>query len=299
LVAPTSHAGGASEAEQLFREGRRLVQAGDYPAACPKFAESERIEPAPGTLLNLADCEEHARQLVSAREHFGLAASGFPRGDSRRDVAMQRAAALEARLAHLTLRLAETAPAGTVVRKGGVVVDGATLGQPQPADPGDVKIVVSAAGHVDQVYPLTLGEGAHTEVSLDVGDVSTGNPSSTGAKHAPIPIKTIGIVLLGVGGAGLATGAVTGLLALTKAHIVKDHCDATYHCDAEGVSAASSGETFATVSTVTLIAGGVLAAAGGSLLLLGRKNKSHRVGAAAVVPLVGPGVGGVGVSGAF
>ncbi|MFO0567610.1 MAG: hypothetical protein U0263_18270 [Polyangiaceae bacterium] len=49
----------ATAAEALFNAGRDAVKAGDYPTACAKFRESNRLDPAPGTVLNLADCEEH------------------------------------------------------------------------------------------------------------------------------------------------------------------------------------------------------------------------------------------------
>jgi hypothetical protein len=47
----------SSFAEGLFTEGKALMQAGDYEAACPKLSESDRLEPALGTKLNLASCE--------------------------------------------------------------------------------------------------------------------------------------------------------------------------------------------------------------------------------------------------
>jgi len=34
-------------AEALFEEGRRLVAAGSFAEACPKFADSERLDPSP------------------------------------------------------------------------------------------------------------------------------------------------------------------------------------------------------------------------------------------------------------
>ena len=53
-------------AEALFEAGRQAATRGDWTTACPKFAESQRLDPAPGTLLNLADCEEHLGHLASA-----------------------------------------------------------------------------------------------------------------------------------------------------------------------------------------------------------------------------------------
>src|SRR5262245_32765336 len=61
-----------SQAEILFREGRAASRAGDWTTACAKFAESHRLDPAPGTRLNLARCEEvaghPARALAMYRE---------------------------------------------------------------------------------------------------------------------------------------------------------------------------------------------------------------------------------------
>ena len=57
-------------ADALFQEGRRLLDAGDATAACPKFEESQRLDPGLGTLLNLADCYERTSRLALALAPF-------------------------------------------------------------------------------------------------------------------------------------------------------------------------------------------------------------------------------------
>lgn len=49
-------------AESLFRKGRELMDAEQFGAACPKLAESQRLDPNLATQLNLGACYEFTRQ---------------------------------------------------------------------------------------------------------------------------------------------------------------------------------------------------------------------------------------------
>jgi hypothetical protein len=292
----------AGEAERLFREGRALMDAGNMAAACPKFTESEKLDPAPGTLLSLADCEERSQAYVRAREHYQLAGSGFPKKDPRRAFAAARAQTLDKRVAHLTLRLAPGAPADTVVRFHGpspdwapnpdVTIASADLGNDRVVDPGDFRVTVTAKGHADNVQTFNLAEGETREVPVELGPLEKSPPPA--ARPAvvatePLPKtpsgrRTLALALLGAGGVGLVVGGITGILAAGKAGTVKDHCTSDYLCDPTGVDAASSGKTFATVSTVGLVAGAVLAGVGAYLFFARPAAKKSSWKLAAVLP---------------
>src|SRR5258708_39530923 len=101
LLAGASNAGaqGASDAataQALFDAGRTLMSAGNYAAACPKLADSQRLDPGAGTLMNLAACYEKNGQTASAWATFleaapAARAGGHPEWEAH---AKERAAAL-------------------------------------------------------------------------------------------------------------------------------------------------------------------------------------------------------------
>jgi hypothetical protein len=111
----------------------------------------------------------------------------------------------------------------------------------------------------------------------------------SGAKATGGAQRTLAFVAFGVGGAGLAAGAITGAIALGKKNDLHAACPNYPGCPEQNATRAgdlsSSASTFATVSTVSFIAGGVFVAAGAVLLLLQPKRAASplaRVGASGV-----------------
>src|SRR5580698_2670520 len=101
--APDARAQSSSDqaaAEALFKQGRDLMASGQYAEACPKLAESERLDPAPGTLLNLATCYERNGQVASAWVTYKEAATVARKADQpeRAQLARRKAAELEPKL---------------------------------------------------------------------------------------------------------------------------------------------------------------------------------------------------------
>ena len=71
-------------AQSLFDEGRILLEADRPREACPKFAESQRLDPGGGTLLNLALCLELSGKTGSAWARYQEARAIAAR-DGRKD----------------------------------------------------------------------------------------------------------------------------------------------------------------------------------------------------------------------
>src|SRR5262245_28993804 len=65
-AAPASAQPAGAQAEALFRQGRELLAAGKVAEACTAFEESQKVDPAVTTLLNLASCREMNSQLATA-----------------------------------------------------------------------------------------------------------------------------------------------------------------------------------------------------------------------------------------
>lgn len=282
-------------AEALFRRGRESLQSGDVAGACELFAESLRLDPAAGTLLNLATCEERLGRLAAAWEHYRRALDLLPAADPRISVARERVAALEPRLPRLTVSAPVALPAGASVLRDGVSLGLPSLGVAIPVDPGDHTIVVRMAGRRDAVVEVELTEGELRSVEVAPGE-ATGTPDGPAAGASPPPpirpsspsrpLRPLGVVALGVGAAAIATGAITGVLALGRASVIQDqsHCDDELRCDQEGVDAAGEGSTLATVSTIGFVVGGVAAVAGVVMLLLPGGRESSGQGALRVRP---------------
>lgn len=300
-------------AEALFEAGRQAATRGDWATACPKFAESERLDPAAGTLLNLADCEEHLGHLAAAWDAWHEAIASLAPGDDRIGQARKRAAALDARIPRLTVRLAPDAPAGATVHRDAVELGAASLGIPLPVDPGAHVVRVETAGHEPSSTSVTLAEGESRAIDVSAGAaIAPEPPALQPAPAAPAPpppameapplppahpvLRTTGFVLGIAGLASLAAGATTGALAFAQKSTVQNHCPDPRGCDQAGLDAAHSGHTYATVSDVTFVAGGALLAAGAALVLL---NPARPPPTTSWTLAPAPGGASIGVHGSF
>ena len=310
----------AAAAEALFDEARRLLASGDVKAACPKFAESYRLDPALGALLNLAACHEKEGRVATAWSEYRDAEVQAlkARDDKRAAYAKKQAAALEPRLPHLAVAVTET-PRGFAVTRNGAPMGEASFGMLLPVDPGPQELAATAPGRARWTKRITLDEGAR--VRLVVPDLAIGKEAPAAAAPAPVtpsdapapaPLpspppadspsggqRAAGFALGGIGLASLAAGGIfTGLTAGKKAS-ADERCPDKL-CDAAGLGDVATARTYAWVANITLGAGGALVLVGGILALTAKPSRDPASAAALhLVPVVGNRSGGVVVGGAF
>lgn len=298
-------------AEALFREGRELLTAGKVAEACVKFAESQRQDPSPGTLLNLASCHAKQGKAASAWAEY-LAAKRAAQAAGRADLAeeaQKQADAVAGMRSYLTLSVDKPVP-GLKLSRNGEALDTGSFGSKLPVDPGKYVIVASAPGYTDWRGEVAI-EGGGDDRKLSVPELKAAPagqtpkdgaaPGGSAGNSLAIEPRRRSVLPYVVGGVGLAVtgaGLVFGALAKGKYTSATDACPSLKGCSSSAMDERESAETFANVSNVA-VGVGLAAVAGGVVLLLVQGRAEEPKSALRVSPSWQPGRAGAFVSGAF
>jgi hypothetical protein len=316
LVAVAPHAGAATDTEKqaqvLFLQAMKLLAGKQYAEACDKLARSQELDPGMGTQFRLAECYEKLGRPASAYVQYTAvaeAAKAAGKGE-REQVAKRRAAALEPKVARLTIVIppaVATLPGLSVVRDG-IAQPEKLWGIPQPVEPGDHVVTVEAPGKKPWSSKVWAESSAkHTVAVGSLDDIVVPPPPP------PPPRSLAPAIGLGVGGGvGVAVGAVfAGLFAGKSATASSVHAQivaaggnclnggmARYAADCRSLAGASTtGDNFGTVSLVGFVVGGA-ALAGMAAYLLWPKLSPPRTGLL-VAPVLGAGQAGLAAGGSF
>jgi hypothetical protein len=312
----------SAEAEQLFRDGKRLMKEGKYGEACDAFESSQKADAAITTLLNLADCREKNGQIASAWGAF-LDAERLARSDAKQaklgETAHDRAKKLEQRLSYLTVSVPEESRVeGLALSRNGDALDIGKWNRAIPVDGGDYTVTGQAPGHeawstvvhvanendsvtvdvpkfkvVDEL--MTEPETAAQEVvAPEDEDLAQATPQSsfTGRRKLAVGVGAAG--LLAIGG-----GIVLGLQAKGFESDAAERCPMLTGCanaDAANVlvDKANQRALFADVAF-----GVGAAAVVGAVVLWLTGAPDRAAGETALTPFVNPTSTGVAVTGSF
>ncbi|NUP08918.1 MAG: hypothetical protein HOW73_22955 [Polyangiaceae bacterium] len=285
LTAPATVLAQDSEkaaAETLFQSGREAIAQGDAAGACPKFEASQRLDPALGTMLHLADCYERIGKTASAWALFEEAASlAESLGQRpRAKIAKERASALDKKLSRVTFRVpAESRIEGLRIQVESVMLPAESWETSMPLDPGEHVVVATAPGYVEWKQTLSIEPEATQTLEIPSLRVTpTVQPMPAPVIEQPAPPRAdvvkddgrgrlqriAGIVTGSVGLATLVAGGVLGIQALSANDQSLSECrpDDPTLCNTTGVELRSDAEGFALGSTITFVTGAALVATG-------------------------------------
>ena len=265
LVSAALPAAAGEPAAELYASGLENMLAGRYEAGCPKIEESHRLEPLPGTLFTLAECEAKRGRLATALRHYqrylvlyaALPPEKQARQRGREKIAAEQELALGRQAPLLTLKLPDGAPSGTVVRRDGETLDTTTLGVPLPMDPGEHVVTAQAPGGslIELRFKLTPGQKKTLLIAAQAPEPAL-KPPEPALKPPAIDGRKIGLYATGgLAIAAIVTGTVTGGLALAEKATISANCQESagpsVTCNGRGKAAAEQAKTLAAASTAS------------------------------------------------
>jgi hypothetical protein len=257
-------------ARSMLVDGYRELESGDPKRALELFRGADALMHVPTTRLAVARADAKLGKLVEAEDVLRdlLRAPGRP--DDPPPFAKARADA-RALLDELTRRIPQLTitelPSDGTVKIDGLAVARESLAGPRHVDPGKHVISVGSPGAPPREVTVQLAEGSRKTLSMggnsEGGAATTSGTPASGADDAHTPTSTgsstniLAYAGFGIGALGVATGGVTGLLAISKKNDTTEHyCDGS-SCPPAADHGLSTARTFATISTVGFIAGAV------------------------------------------
>jgi hypothetical protein len=313
LANAPARADDASTALEELKQGYALKQDGKCEEAVPVFEHSASLDPKPKTLLNLAACEANLGDLVAAQRDAvrGRDLATAAQDQELATVASTQLAAIEKRLAHLTVVLAHGAPPDSAVSRDRLPMGASTLGTEVALNAGPHVITVVAKGRAERRFDVFLSEGANAQIEVAPGDRVAAvawspapqpiaapvaaaepepEPEAPASASATPTEKLLAYGAFALGAVGLTVGIATGIVATSQHGTLVSDCNG-YDCGAAVQGTLNSFRALRTWSTVGYVVG-VVGAAGGAVLWFNAPTAPPDSPAASL--WLGPGSAGVG-----
>jgi hypothetical protein len=235
------------------------MTAGRYDEACPKFAESQRLDAASGTLLNLAVCHEKQGKTASAwAEYNDVVAAARSEGNAERQkIGLERIHELEPKLCHLqVVATGDSAKHDLAITIDGVRLGSSAWGMAIPLDPGTHDVAVSVSGTTPWSGRVTLaGEGVTSVITVVSQEPEAPRSAKSGdasgmTSRDPMS-RQLMYIFGGTGVVALGVGTFFGLKAKSSWDDRNLHCP-NGACDDQAVVASRSARRFALAADVSV-----------------------------------------------
>ncbi|WP_437333376.1 hypothetical protein [Sorangium sp. So ce394] len=224
LPAAAQGKGDVAAARVLFVQGAKFAREGRWEEARALYARSLEIKATPLTRYSLGVAQKETGRLVDALASFRafLAEPATPTTEPYVGPAREAVAKLEKRIGRATLAVEPGKVDGLALALDGKPVRAAP-GQVLELDPGDHEVVATAPGYRAAAARFSVAAGGSVEVPLALAPAAASRASAAGGGLPPLaeasegPSRTLPVVVMGVGGALFAGGAVLGLSGLKQA----------------------------------------------------------------------------------
>ncbi len=306
-AAAQSDSAKVAAARKIGFAGVKDYQAGKYAEASDKLERAYALVKAPTLGLWSGRALMKTGKWVAAAERF-LEATRLPIPETNRanhekakkDAALERQQLLP-KIPNLVVSVSGAPASEVQLTIDGVAIDSALIGIAQPIDPGGHSVVATWNGQ-EQKRDVQLAEAGKESIELKFDPKATGTtpapavaptprpeaapppstpPPSSGGADAAVDTgdsgssNTLAYVALGVGGAGLLAGTITGVIAMGKKSDLEDSgfcngdkCSPQAHDDVDSLN------SMRTISTIGFVVGAVGVGAGLTLLLTGGEEEA-------------------------
>ncbi|HEY2513913.1 MAG TPA: outer membrane beta-barrel protein [Polyangiaceae bacterium] len=161
-------------ARELFVDGVKLQEAGNFADALDRFQRAQAVFSAPTHLLHIAECDAALGRLVESAETYRtLVRTPLPAGSPQAFVTAQQQGAtelaqVEPRIPSIRLLVKPDRVARLTIHIDGQPMSAALVGVQRPTDPGTHTVVVTAPGYARNEQKVTLVEKETKDVSVSL-----------------------------------------------------------------------------------------------------------------------------------
>lgn len=197
----------AAAAKDLFDEGARLEEAGQFEEAGARFEEAANLVETPQIRLRAGRCQERAGQLIKAEKNIKRGIALATDDENLMKVGLELEAKIKGRIPTMVFQIEPTPhPPGLTVRVDGEDV---LVTSPLRVDPRSHRVTAAAKGYLtyDQQVSVPEGETEIVTIRMVVGEDATNKPDepSRETTYGPLPW-----ILIGSGGGALAVSIGMG-----------------------------------------------------------------------------------------